>query len=145
MTEAAQVLLVDDDACDQELFRRAASGLSGTVEVATARDGVEALNFLANAPDERLPMLIIVDYKMPRMDGVTLLKELRQAERYRHLPVVVLTSSTDSRDMDCSYSAGADAFMVKPIRFVEFRDQILALLRFWLNWTSVVMSRSIDS
>jgi CheY-like chemotaxis protein len=125
-------MVVDDDAIDLELFQKAIETYETTETVLSARDGAEALDLLSCIADEGLPKLILVDYKMPRMDGVDLLNELRNSQRLRHIPTIVLTSSTDHRDIARAYAAGANAYLVKPVEFSEFREHVRITLQFWL-------------
>ena len=133
----AHVLVVDDDVDDAELviecLRRA--GLSAEIDVVT--DGVEALEYLERRGRycERLtpnPALILLDLKMPKVDGLQVLRHLKADLRLKRLPVVVLTSSAHERDVVAGYDLGANAYVVKPVDFHEFMELIAGLGRFWL-------------
>jgi len=140
MPKPFSLLLVDDDPNDLELFQRALANLPIDATLHTARDGFEALELLHVRGSEDLPKLLVVDYKMPRMDGVQLLAELQKEQRFRQIPAVVLTSSHDRRDIERAYAAGANAYLVKPVNFNAFNRQVEVLLTFWLQHNHTVAS-----
>lgn len=133
------VLLVEDNADDEILTLRALerSKLSG--EVVVARDGVEALEFLfatgryAGRDASLMPRLVLLDLKLPKVDGLEVLKRLRADERTKLLPIVILTSSTEQRDMVQSYGLGANSYVSKPINFEQFIRTIEQLKSYWLS------------
>lgn len=128
-----RILVVDDDENDLELFQRAVEMQGLAVSVATARDGIEALAYLNEQTVETLPKLLVIDYKMPRMDGVYLLKALREDPRLKKLPAVMLTSSRDQQDVSRAYAAGANAYLLKPVSFEQFNRDVVVLVKFWLQ------------
>jgi CheY-like chemotaxis protein len=140
--ESKRILLVEDDPDDAELIitglRR--SNLANDIDV--VRDGVEALDYLyrrgafaARARSD--PLLVLLDLKMPRIDGREVLHQIKSDARLRSLPVVVLTSSAHERDVASGYALGANAYVVKP---VHFRDLVEAVSQIGLFW--IVVNRS---
>jgi two-component system response regulator len=131
------ILLVDDSPEEVELTLRALHQNDVQNEVAVARDGVEAIEHLFGAADggggpRPLPALVLLDLKLPRVDGLEVLTRIRADERTRLLPVVVLTSSHEDRDVTSSYGRGADDYVHKPVDFGAFRDVLRDLTRCWL-------------
>jgi CheY-like chemotaxis protein len=134
-----QILLVEDNADDVELTLRAfrKSDLVNTVTV--ARDGVEALEYLlatgahaARNVDE-LPDLVLLDLKLPRVDGLQVLERLRTNPRTRLVPIVVLTSSIEPRDLLTCYALGANSYVRKPIDFHQFSTALQQIGTYWLE------------
>lgn len=130
-----QILLVEDNPDDVDLtllaFRRAK--LSN--EVIVAHDGVEALEILHGTPDKppaRLPTVVLLDLKLPRIDGFEVLKRIREHPSTRLLPVVVLTSSAQERDLIHTYASGANSYIVKPVDFEQFLTAAQQIGMYWL-------------
>src|SRR5574341_1099296 len=117
------ILLVEDNPDDQALTLRALKKNNITNEVVVATDGVEALDYLfgtgsyAGRDPRELPQLVLLDLKLPRVDGLEVLKQLRGDQRTRLLPVVILTSSKEERDLVSGYSLGANSYVRKPVDF----------------------------
>jgi CheY-like chemotaxis protein len=132
------ILLVEDNPDDEALTIRALHKNNIVNEVVVARDGVEALDFLfapraeAEEKPRELPQLVLLDLKLPRVDGLEVLRRIRSDPRTRLLPVVVLTSSREERDLVESYSLGANSYVRKPVDFVEFTDAVRQLGLYWL-------------
>mgnify|MGYP000854670873 CR=1 FL=1 len=132
------VLLVEDSPDDVELILRALSRSYTTVEVIVAHDGVEALSFLfgTGAYAERnmsvMPAVVFLDLKLPRINGFEVLERIRSDERTKLLPVVILTSSNEEKDLIRSYELGANSYVCKPVDFTEFSDVIRQLGSYWL-------------
>jgi CheY-like chemotaxis protein len=126
----AVILLVEDNPDDEALTRRALQRNHIKNELVVARDGQEALDYLLGGG--RLPHLILLDLKLPKIDGLEVLRRLRAAERTRLLPVVVLTSSNEERDLVSSYSLGANSYVRKPVDFNEFTEAARQLGLYWL-------------
>ena len=132
------ILLVEDNPDDAKLtlrgFRR--NNLLNPIDV--ARDGVEALDYLfargayAGRAGKPLPTLIILDLKLPRLDGLGVLKAVRADEHTRLIPVVILTSSTEEQDVASSYACGANSYVRKPVNFSEFLEAARTLGIYWL-------------
>jgi len=125
------ILLVEDNADDEALTLRALRKNKIANEVVVARDGVEALDRLFDdgAP---APQLVLLDLKLPRVDGLEVLRRLRGDRRTRLLPVVVLTSSREDRDMIEAYGLGANSYVRKPVDFTEFTQAVKQLGLYWL-------------
>jgi len=133
------ILLVEDNEDDAKLTLRAFKRNSMLNPVDIARDGVEALDFLfaRNVYMERagkpLPTLILLDLKLPKLDGLGVLKAIRGDERTKLIPVVVLTSSKEEQDLIKSYSLGANSYVRKPVDFAEFIEAVKLLGIYWLT------------
>jgi len=136
MKALKRILLVEDDPKDIELTLAALSEHNLANEVVVARDGVEALDYLycresfARRPAGK-PVVILLDLKMPRLDGFQVLQQLKADEQLRLIPVVVLTSSRESPDLQACYRLGVNAYVVKPVRFVEFVEAVKGIGIFW--------------
>jgi len=131
-----RILLVEDDPKDVELTINALSEYCVANEIAIARDGEEALDFLYRRGTfasrlEGNPVVILLDLKMPKLDGIQVLRHLKTDEQMRCIPVVVLTSSREDRDLVECYKLGVNAYVVKPIRFTEFVEAVRQLGIFW--------------
>ena len=134
------ILLVEDDADDEALTLRALKKHHLANEVIVARDGAEALEHLFN-PDRVLPQVVLLDLKLPKVDGIEVLRRIRASERTKHLPVVILTSSNEERDIWDSYSFGANSYVRKPVDFGEFSDAVGRLGLYWLLLNQVLPVR----
>ena len=126
------VLVVEDNASDEKLTVRALKKNNIGNEILVVRDGQEALDYLHGAERRQLPALVLLDLKLPRVDGLEVLRRIRGEERTSLLPVVVLTSSAQDEDLVKSYSLGANAYVRKPIDFAEFLAAARTLGMFWL-------------
>jgi two-component system response regulator len=132
------ILLVEDNPDDEALTLRALSQHHIKNEVVVARDGVEALDYLFSAgrfagrDTNLMPEVILLDLKLPKLGGLEVLQRLRADERTKLLPVVVLTSSNEERDIVESYRLGANSYVRKPVDFVQFADAVLQLGLYWL-------------
>jgi CheY-like chemotaxis protein len=132
------ILLVEDNPDDELLAIRALEKNNIMNEVVVARDGAEALDYLfgAGAYTGRdmsvMPQIILLDLKLPKIDGLEVLRRLRNDERTKLLPVVVLTSSKEERDLTESYSLGANSYIRKPVNFAQFTEAIRQLGLYWL-------------
>jgi two-component system response regulator len=131
------ILLVEDNADDEALTLRALQKNNIRNEVVVARDGVEALDYLfgtgASAGRGALvPQLVLLDLKLPRVDGLEVLRRIRADKATRLLPIVILTSSKEERDLVNSYSLGANSYVRKPVDFGESTEAIRQLGLYWL-------------
>ena len=132
------ILLVEDNPSDEALTLRAFKQNNISNDVVVARDGVEALDYLfgRGTYDGRdihdVPQLLILDLKLPKVDGLDVLKELRGNEVTARLPVVILTSSSEERDIISAYDLGTNAYVQKPVDFMEFASAVKHLGMFWL-------------
>jgi CheY-like chemotaxis protein len=132
------ILVVEDNEDDLELTLRAFAKNNILNEIVIARDGVEALEYLfgTGAHEGRdlreMPEVILLDLKMPRMDGIETLKRIRTNEHTKFLPVVVLTSSGEEKDMIESYECGVNSYIRKPVDFSRFVDAVQQLSLYWV-------------
>ena len=132
------ILLVEDNPDDVQLTLRALKKSKIMNEVVVAQDGVEALDYLfgtgkyAGRDTNAKPQVVLLDLKMPKMDGLEVLQRIRKDERTRILPVVVLTTSSEDRDRVESYKLGANSYIRKPVDFNQFADAVQQLGLYWL-------------
>jgi len=129
------ILLVDDNADDIELTLRVLKAHRIANEILVARDGEEALTLLFGKKQVLvgvLPALVVLDLKMPKVDGLEVLRRIRAEPRTRQLPVVIMTTSGEERDVVASYELGANSYVRKPVEFEEFEKAIQALGLYWL-------------
>ena len=148
--EPRSILIVDDDENNVEMILMALSRQDFACNPMVAGDGAEALDYLHRR--EKLqgdnggpPVLVLLDLKMPRMDGFEFLRELRASETLKMIPAVVFTSSSDERDRRKSYQLGANAYVVKPVDFDEFLAAIHAIGAFWTSVNQPVGRAEADS
>ena len=138
MNRANTILLVEDNADDEELTLRAFKRSKVLNQVEVVRDGVEALDYLfatgvhAERDPRALPAVILLDLKLPKLGGLEVLRRLRAEERTRRIPVVVLTSSNEEKDILSSYGLGANSFVRKPVDFAQFMEAAQQLGMYWL-------------
>jgi two-component system response regulator len=125
------IALVEDNADDEALTMRALKKHGVANDIVVLRDGVEALAFLL-APDQPLPQLVLLDLNLPRISGLEVLARLRSEERTKLLPVVILTSSNEERDVNSGYRLGANSYVRKPVDFVQFSEAVHQLGLYWL-------------
>ncbi|NTY01588.1 response regulator [Deinococcus sp. JMULE3] len=130
-----RILLIDDNPNDVELALTALDEVSsGDDQVSVAGSGPEAMDALRRARDEgTLPDLILLDLKMPHMDGIAILDAIRAEAGLEGIPVVMLTTSGESRDIRESYAHGASAYVVKPLDFTQFREALRTIQAFWTS------------
>jgi two-component system response regulator len=134
------ILLVEDNPDDVDLTLRAFKQNNIFNKVVVARDGVEALDYLmgtgihAGRDVKDLPVVTLLDLKLPKMDGLEVLKQVRSNEMTRLLPVVILTSSNEENDVISGYKLGANSYIRKPVDFTQFVDAIKSLGLYWLIW-----------
>jgi CheY-like chemotaxis protein len=136
MTTVGRILLVEDDPRDTELTMTALEEYNLSNEVVIAVDGAEALDYLfcrgkfQNRTCDN-PAVMLLDLKLPKVDGLEVLQQIKSDEKLKVIPVVVLTSSREERDMVASYRLGVNAYVVKPVDFHEFVNAIKELGMFW--------------
>jgi len=133
-----EILLVEDNPDDVELTLRALKKANILNPVVVARDGVEALEYVfctgrfANRDCRKDPAIILLDLKLPRVDGLEVLRRMRADERSKLLPVVILTSSREEQDVISGYALGANSYIRKPVDFNQFVQAVVQLGLYWL-------------
>ena len=132
------ILLVEDNADDEELTRRALKKNKIRNELVVARDGAEALDYLLGGgnpagPDtDNLPTVVLLDLKLPKIDGLEVLRRLRENEKTALVPVVILTSSKEEQDIAKAYKNGCNSYIRKPVDFVQFTEAVQNMGLYWL-------------
>lgn len=135
-TSSAQILLVEDNPGDARLARHALRECAIAHDLHVVGDGVQAMSFLnregpyASAPR---PHLILLDLNLPRKDGREVLREIKQNDTFRTIPVVVLTTSSSEKDVNTTYTLHANSYITKPLDFLEFVDILRANQNFWFS------------
>jgi CheY-like chemotaxis protein len=135
--EPLEILFVEDDDDHAELVARALSDHRIGNRVHRAKDGAEALDFLhrrARHVDSPRPDVVLLDLRLPKVDGLDVLRHIKQSEDYRRIPVVVLTTSDKESDIARAYDLHANAYLVKPLDFCTFVELMRDLGFFWLVW-----------
>jgi CheY-like chemotaxis protein len=127
------ILLVEDHPRDAELALEALEQTASGGAVVVARDGADALDYLEACAGRVLPSLILLDVKMPRVDGIEVLQRIKATAQWRAIPVVMLTASREENDVRRAYASGANAFVFKPTDFGAFATTLQRLTRFWLQ------------
>ena len=136
--ETKSILLVEDNPDDEALTLRALRNNNLANKVVVARDGVEALDYLfatgpyAGRDTSDMPEVTLLDLKLPKVDGLEVLKRIRTDDRTRLLPLVILTSSTEEQDLIRSYSLGANSYIAKPVDYLQFTEAVKQLGLYWL-------------
>ena len=130
--EAKVILLVEDNANDEMLTLLALKKNNIENEVVVARDGVEALEYLFGPTAGAMPQVVLLDLKLPKVDGLEVLSRIRAEERTKGLPVVILTSSNEEKDLVTSYDRGASSYIRKPLNFDHFTEAVRNLGLYWL-------------
>jgi len=141
------ILLVEDNPNDEELTLRALKKANIANQVAIARDGQEALDFLfstgkyAGREPPTMPAVVLLDLKLPKLDGIDVLQRIRADPRTKLIPVVILTSSSEDEDMVRSYQSGANSYVRKPIEFSAFANAVTQLGMYWVLINQIPPSR----
>jgi DNA-binding response OmpR family regulator len=136
--DAPRLLLVEDTPSDEIMTLEALRDAKIKNEVDIVRDGEEALNYLfckgpyEKRDKEQIPRLVLLDLKLPKIDGLEVLKEIRSNEKTRRIPVVILTSSREERDLVAGYDNGANSYVVKPLDPVQFANAVESVGLYWL-------------
>jgi CheY-like chemotaxis protein len=137
-TEDVEILLVEDNPTDAELATLALKEHNLANKLVWVKDGAEALDFLfgtgayANRKPENRPKVVLLDLRLPKIDGLEVLRRLKADERTRRIPVVVVTSSKEDRDVVASYDLGVNSYISKPVEFDEFSRVVSELGLYWL-------------
>lgn len=143
-SNVARVLLVEDNDDHAELVMRQLAEHSIPVEMTRVADGQEALDYLfrngkfTNPTDSPRPQVIFLDLRLPKVDGLEVIKILKESEELRKIPIVVLTTSDADQDVTRAYVNHANSYVVKPVEFQKFRDLMKELGFYWLNWNTRV-------
>ncbi|HYF67599.1 MAG TPA: response regulator [Ohtaekwangia sp.] len=138
VSDGIEILLVEDNMSDAELTIRALKKRNLTNRLIHLKDGAEALDFIfcqgefVNRNINNVPKVILLDLKMPRINGIEVLTKLRSDERTKCIPVVVLTSSKEDPDVEACYKLGANSYIVKPVEFDDFMKAVSELGFYWL-------------
>jgi len=136
MSTAMPILLVEDNPADVELTLRAFKRRKLSNPVAVARDGEEALDYVHRrgvfGDGAPIPGLILLDLRLPKIDGLEVLRQLKAHPVYRNIPVVVLTTSGEDRDVARSYELGASSYIVKPVEFEKFQEVVERIDLYWI-------------
>ena len=136
--ENKKILLVEDNPNDIELTKRALQKSNILNELIVAEDGVEGLKYFfgedgnGGCSVEDLPVVVLLDINLPRVNGLDVLRRLRTHEKTKLIPMIILTSSNEEKDIITSYNLGANSFVRKPVKFNEFAEAIRVLGLFWL-------------
>jgi len=136
--DSVEILLVEDNRADAELMTRALKKSNFFNKLLWVKDGVEALEFIncgsafADRDSRQLPRLVLLDLKMPRLNGLDVLRQLKGNERTRPVPIVVMTSSNQSRDLAECYRLGVNGYVTKPIGFAELTEAVSRIGNYWL-------------
>ena len=136
MTTYARILYVDDSVRDTELALEVMKDFNLLNEVFVVRDGAEALDYLYRREafefrQDENPAVILLDLKMPKIDGIEVLRQIKSDPQLRMIPVVIMTSSREDHDLSLCYELGANAYVVKPVEFHQFMDAVKTLGIFW--------------
>jgi two-component system response regulator len=129
---AVEILLIEDNPDDAELTIRVLKKNNLANNLLHLQDGEEALDFLFGKGFNNIPKLILLDLKMPKVDGIEVLRKIKSDEHKKLIPVVILTSSKEERDVIESYQLGVNAYVVKPVEFEKFVEAVTQLGLFWL-------------
>lgn len=133
--ENVEILLAEDSEADGEMTLRALRRNNLSNEVIWVRDGAQALDFIFGRGEylarPRRPRLVLLDIKMPKVDGIEVLRQIKQNEQTRTIPVVIMTSSAEDRDLVESYQLGVNSYVVKPVDFEQFMDTVGKLGYYW--------------
>lgn len=138
MYNELEILLVEDNPTDAELTIRALKRKNLANKLVWVRDGAEALDFLfatgkyENRNKEELPKLVLLDLRMPRVDGLEVLQKIKSHKRTMRIPVVILTSSKEDQDIVESYKLGVNSYVSKPVEFDEFTKAVTTLGLYWI-------------
>ena len=139
--EPTQILLVEDDPNDVELIQLALDSYNFVNKIDVVSDGEQAIHYLfgrdGQPPTQSLPRLVLLDLKLPKIDGIQILEMIRCSPRTRNLVVVVMTSSAESRDLQACYDLGVNSYIVKPLDFQQFVEMARQVGFYWMMLNNV--------
>ena len=139
--EPTQILLVEDDPNDVELIQLALDSYNFVNKIDVVSDGEQAIHYLfgrdGQPPTQSLPRLVLLDLKLPKIDGIQILEMIRQSPLTRNLVVVVMTSSAESRDLQACYDLGVNSYIVKPLDFQQFVEMTRQVGFYWMMLNNV--------
>lgn len=139
MNDNKDILLVEDNPFDLRLTMKAFEKINLSDRVYVVRDGEEALNFIFTIIDKKLLKLVLLDLKLPKVNGLDVLKEIKSNEKTKILPVVILTSSQEESDLIKSYNLGANSFIVKPVDYDKFVQAVSEIGIYWTFFNRLPM------
>jgi CheY-like chemotaxis protein len=143
VNQLANILLVEDNPNDVELTLRAFAANRITNEIAVVRDGAEALDYvMGDAARASALSVILLDLKLPKIDGLDVLKQLKSDQATKHIPVVIMTSSQEESDRIATYDLGANSYIVKPVDFEKFTESVRLIGLYWLLLNLPAISQS---
>ncbi|MGH7992102.1 MAG: response regulator [Limisphaerales bacterium] len=149
MKKSKWILLAEDDAALAELTARALAAEKLDCEVIVARDGAEALDCIRHCDGfqsraEGDPAFVLLDLKMPKVDGLEVLRQIKSDARLKNIPIIMFTSSREPADLNRSYQLGANAYVVKPTDFQEFNEALDCIRRFWTRLNELPLGTAPD-
>jgi two-component system response regulator len=130
--EKMDIVIVEDDPSDAELITRVFRKHSMANKIILLKDGAEALSFFFGSEANDHPKVVLLDLKLPKVNGIEVLQRLKSDERTKNVPVVILTSSAEDQDIKDAYKYGVNSYVTKPIRFEEFANAVAELRLYWL-------------
>lgn len=142
--EKKSILIVEDNADDIELALRAFKKTGLCLDIQVAKDGEKALSYLFDSSLKVFPEIILLDLKIPKLDGIDVLKSIKSNSKTKLLPVIVLTSSLEEKDLFNAYDLGANSYVRKPVDFNEFVDSIQKIASYWLQLNKSPISDKSD-
>ena len=129
------ILLVEDNPMDLDLTFQAFQEHSVVNPILVCRDGEEAIDYIAehgSAADPLLPILVLLDLRLPKVDGIDVLRQARSHPVWKHVPIVVLTTSRENHDIEAAYGLGVNSYIVKPVDFAAFTEVVQTIKIYWL-------------
>jgi len=132
-TRSKTILLVEDNPKDEALTLRALKKHAADIDVVATRDGAEALDYLSGSAGQNAPQLVLLDLKLPKIDGLEVLRRMRAQPRTHFVPVVILTSSTEDEDLLAGYALGANSYIGKPVDYNQFAEAVRQLGLYWMT------------
>ena len=134
-TSIRPILLVEDNPMDLDLTLQALEGNGVANPIVACRDGEEALEYMQqhrSPGDLQVPIVVLLDLRLPKVDGIEVLRQARSDPVWRQVPIVVMTSSRESRDIEAAYGLGVNSYIVKPVDFLTFTEVVKSIKVYWL-------------